>query len=475
MKVIVSQIASTTSANKKHYTMALTENGVLATHYGSRTASTPNKSLPGRGRTSVEDYNLTSNVLSRGKQQSVNAAKNVRKAALKRVVETFGNKWGTRAYNVFALPPVTFEVDITDAEILLDPYALFQAIYDHVNASNGFKDGNYTLSSLNTEFNKFATDPASVKVLANINTKASTKNLASKKAKPTITVVPPAAPVQKHFVDVEPVVTRPNGERYYPREVMGHTDVALLRTFHNSGIYVRLAGPPGSGKTALAEAAFKDVITVSGHGDMTVAHFVGSYLPDQNGGWHWNDGPLVRAMREGKTLFVDEGTRIPTEVLNILFSVMDGRNVLRIDDRPDLPVITGIKGFYVIMGYNPDTLGARPLDEALVSRFRVQIDVTTDFDSAKKLGVPQTAIRIAKNLQTRDAHDRRNEGIGVWVPQMRELITFRDLVDVGAGEKFALATLLASCPRKLDLPLVQAAIEDVSKEKIAIPSLGRVV
>lgn len=286
-----------------------------------------------------------------------------------------------------------------------------------------------------------------------------------------------AAKAKFHTV-VEPKILRPNGEQYHPREIMGHTDVALLRAFRKTKTYVRLAGPPGGGKTALAEACFNDLITVNGHGDMTVAHFVGNYLPAQGAnasGWVWQDGPLVRAMKEGKTLFVDEGTRIPTEVLNILFSVMDGRGVLRVDDRPDLPEVKAHKDFYVIMGYNPETLGARALDEALVSRFRVQIEVKTDLTTAKRLKVPELAIKIARNLETRNRSDLISGGPGVWVPQMRELLTFRDLIKMNAGEDFALATLMASCPRQMDIENLRSAIEDVAKKRVSLPSLGGLV
>lgn len=281
--------------------------------------------------------------------------------------------------------------------------------------------------------------------------------------------------VPQTFNEVESHVYRPNGEEYRPRDIMGHTDVSLMRKFRDEGIYVRLAGPPGGGKTALVEAAFNDIVTINGHGDLTVANFVGTYLPTRDGGWQWSDGPLSRAMREGKVFFVDEGTRIPTEVLNILFSVMDGRNVLHVDDRPDVPEIHADPRFYVVMGYNPATLGARQLDEALVSRFRIQITVETDLATAEALGVPSIMLRIARNMAKRDTEARADGGMGYWVPQMREMLTFRDLIAMGAGERFALANLLASCPNSEDMPTFAEAIDSVSKHEVSVPQLGSMV
>lgn len=460
MKVIVTQLASTTSPQLKHYTVALTADGTFLTHYGAR-----EKTINAQTR-------MWKISIGRGKTSP--AVAGPLGANSDRFRKQFGAKFKNSEYDTIVIDFQTFDLSASEEEALKTPYSVFKEVYSLVDVNQTKTKPNYIK---NTDIDNVTEFTRAVKSGNFNNLKVTT---ATKPAVKVATAKIPKAkvapePTPTFFTEVETTVVRPNGEKYFPRELMGHTDISLLREFKKAGIYVRLAGPPGSGKTALAEAAYPDLITVSGHGDMTVAHFVGSHLPTQNGGWDWVDGPLVKAMREGKTLFVDEGTRIPTEVLNILFSVMDGRNILRIDDRPDLPIIQGAKGFYVVMGYNPDTLGARPLDEALVSRFRVQIDVDTDFDTARKLGVPPLVIKIARNLHTRNIEDKKNEGIGIWVPQMRELITYRDLVKVGAGEDFALATLLSSCPRTLDVPFVQAAIKDVAKKTINVPALGRIV
>lgn len=274
-------------------------------------------------------------------------------------------------------------------------------------------------------------------------------------------VAPATKPADKLVVDNTTAFKRPNGEIYHSRSVMGHQDVALIRKMRDAGIPIRLYGPPGAGKTALVEAALGELITVNGHGDMTVSHFAGTLLPTPEGGWQWVHGPLAQAMEKGLPFFVDEILRIPTEVLAVLYSVMDGRGELRLDDRPDLEPIKAKEGFYVIAGYNPDLLGGRGLDEALTSRFRLGIEVTTDYDTAAALGVPEKAVRLARNLQTRNEQDKADGGLGVWVPQMRELLTFRDLVNAGLEEEFALSALVSACPREEDVEALATVAQRV--------------
>ena len=104
-------------------------------------------------------------------------------------------------------------------------------------------------------------------------------------------------------------VIRPNGQLYHPRQLSGLPDVTALRRLRTAGVAALLYGPPGTGKTSVVEAAFPDLITVQGDGDTTVADLVGEYTQTPEGRYVFVHGPLVTAMREGRTLFIDDAVR----------------------------------------------------------------------------------------------------------------------------------------------------------------------
>ena len=258
------------------------------------------------------------------------------------------------------------------------------------------------------------------------------------------------AMTEKEALVGDKAYVRPNGENYYSRSWGEHTDVEVLRKAREKSQYVLLYGAPGCGKTAAIEAAFYDqpggIQTILGSGDTEVADLVGGYVQTPSGGFLWEDGPLVKAAETGGVLLIDEIGLIDPKVLSIVYGLMDGRREYTVTANPERGTVKAAEGFYVIAATNPNAPGVR-LSEALLSRFAIHAEMTTDWGLARKLGFPVPIVTAAQNLSKKQQSNEVS-----WAPQMRELLAFRDLADT-FGTKFAIANLLAAAP-EIDRPMV---------------------
>lgn len=249
---------------------------------------------------------------------------------------------------------------------------------------------------------------------------------------------------------------RPNGEKYIAREIKGGvgdlSDIELYRTAAAEGWNTLAFGPPGTGKTAAFEVAFPGLITMLGTAETEPADFLGQYVQTAPGRYTWVDGPLVVAMEQGKALLVDEIGLIDPRACAVLYSVMDGRLEINVTANPARGIVRAKPGFSVCAATNPHAPGVR-LSEALLSRCGLQLEVTSDYDVMRKLGVNDRIVDAAEHLAK-----LVETGESSWAPQARELLAFRDM-EAKLGLVLAIRNLLNQAP-ELEREMVTAKLRE---------------
>jgi len=140
---------------------------------------------------------------------------------------------------------------------------------------------------------------------------------------------------------------------------------------------VLIEGPVGVGKTFLVREALKtlklECERIDGDTRYTENKLTGWFDPPivlKKGyvATAFIEGPLIRAMKKGKVLFINELNRMPESVQNILLPAMDERHIVV----PKLGRVEAKAGFLVVATQNPREFTAtHSLSEALLDRFEM--------------------------------------------------------------------------------------------------------
>lgn len=147
----------------------------------------------------------------------------------------------------------------------------------------------------------------------------------------------------------------------------------LARSIASGPWPVLLEGPTSAGKTTLVEYIAARlghrVVRINNHEHTDVQEYTGCYAPDENGNLAFQDGILVRALKRGDWVILDELNLAPSEVLEALNRLLDDNRQLYLAEINQ--VIKPHPSFRLFATQNPCGIygGRKPLSRAFRNRF----------------------------------------------------------------------------------------------------------
>eukprot|EP00934_Nitzschia_sp_Nitz4_P000670 Nitzschia sp. Nitz4//scaffold122_size67431//7852//24798//NITZ4_006082-RA/size67431-snap-gene-0.19-mRNA-1//1//CDS//3329534394//670//frame0 len=136
---------------------------------------------------------------------------------------------------------------------------------------------------------------------------------------------------------------------------------------------VLLEGPTSAGKTTLVEymaaRCGHHVVRINNHEHTDIQEYTGSFTADQNGTLKFRDGLLVKALRLGYWVILDELNLAPTEVLEALNRLLDDNRELFLAETNE--TVKPHPNFRLFATQNPSGIygGRKPLSRAFRNRF----------------------------------------------------------------------------------------------------------
>ena len=244
--------------------------------------------------------------------------------------------------------------------------------------------------------------------------------------------------------------------------------------------HLLLEGPVGVGKTVLASAIARHLgrplFRVDGDERYTEQKLTGWFDPPlviQRGYSRESfvAGPVVRAMREGGILFVNELNRMPESVQNVLLPALDEGLVVI----PMLEVIHSLDAFAVIATQNPkEFVATTHLSEALRDRFEIiRLEYQT-FDEEVRIVARNTGVEDVDLLESAVAiaRETRSHPLVKRGASVRAAISIVEIARALGGADAVARAALVALPTRIELreeadESVDALIRDLISDTLA--------
>ncbi|HEY4579245.1 MAG TPA: MoxR family ATPase [Savagea sp.] len=231
---------------------------------------------------------------------------------------------------------------------------------------------------------------------------------------------------------------------------------------------ILLKGPTGSGKTKFAESIAEHfnqpVESVNCSVDLDAESLLGFKTLVVDKGIsviEFVEGPVVKAMKQGHILYIDEINMAKPETLPVLHSALDYRRMLTNPFTGE--VIQAHPDFKVIAAINEGYIGTMPMNEALKNRFiAFQIDYLEETAlqqllSSRYTDIPaerlEEAVKISIELQKQVKQ-------GLLAEQAASIRSLLDAIDLSNDMPFSRA-LHYSIIEKLEDPLERRLVEEL--------------
>ena len=217
-----------------------------------------------------------------------------------------------------------------------------------------------------------------------------------------------------------------------------NNSIQILNKAHDAGLFVLIIGPKGTGKTSLVRDFAKNrnlnLESINFSLRTRESHLIGTKTLTE-GTVKFDEGLLIKSMREGNMLYLDEINSAEADVLLRLDEALDDRRQIVLKESTG-EVVKAKENWFVVATINPLThSGTKELPPQILSRFpvrirleyppeKIELDIVKKHVSGNHESDIIQAIKLANTLRQAAAVEEF-----FYSPSLRERFAFGKLLD----------------------------------------------